>query len=76
MTQAVASKNGGSEIAEAGKRDMSQVCGATRAPSNVLLRVIVFEGQCFCGLLTQFAVLRCSRYPSTWSWQKQVDDCR
>lgn len=25
MTQAVASKNGGSEIAEAGKRDMSQL---------------------------------------------------
>lgn len=35
VVQAVASRNGATEIAEAGKRDMSQMGGATRAPSNV-----------------------------------------
>lgn len=63
MIQAVARRNGGAyEIAEAGKRDVSQECGTTRAPSDVLMRAIVFEGRCLCGLLTQFAVLRWSSY--------------
>lgn len=34
MNQAVASRNGGSEIAEAGKRDMSELGGATQVPSS------------------------------------------
>lgn len=63
MKQAVASMNGGSEIAEAGKR----TCHNSVEPHRLLAMLgaghcVLGEGRCFCGLLTQFAVLRWSRY--------------